>query len=159
MPPIPKPPPPPKNEVLFRIIKIIDIAYIAVLYFVISYVLGYYIDNYFRWLYGTEYDKKSNMVLSLEVLSQIIAIAVLVYIGRNIVELIPFPLDGVNGFVHQRVKELKSGAFMTVFIVMFQYSMQDKLMAIKRKYNTENKTSKASPAPEPRPESTAVIDT
>ena len=117
----------PKNEILFRVIKIIDIIYIAILYFCVAYFFGYYIDLFFINLYGVDFESKSSAVLSFEILTQIIFIAIFCYIGRNIVELIPFPLDGVNGFDHSRVKELTIGAFLTVFIVMFQYSMQNKI--------------------------------
>jgi len=133
-----------KNELLFRIIKIIDIAYIAVLYFTAAYILGYHIDQIFIKLYGIDYKNKSNLILSLEVLSQIICIAIVTYIGRNLVELIPFPLDGINGFVHTRVKELKSGAFMTVFLIMFQYSMQNKILFIKSR-QMKSKQSPVTP--------------
>jgi hypothetical protein len=127
------PPPPPSNELLFRVIKIIDIAYIAILYFIVAYIPGYYLNEFFIYAFGTDFEKKTDIVLMLEVLAQIISIGILTYIGRNIVELIPFPLDGVNGFIHKRVKELGSGAFLTVFLVMFQYSMQDKLVFLKNR--------------------------
>ena len=140
-------PPPPKNELLFRIIKIIDIAYIAILYFIVGYFLGYYIDEFFVFIYGTEFQKKSKYVLILEILSQVISIGIISYIGRNLVELIPFPLDGVNGFIHQRVRELKSGAFLTVFIVMFQYSMQDKLIYLKSTTKPKQVFAASSPSP------------
>jgi len=123
--------PVPKNEVLFRFIKIIDIAYVAVIYFTIAFFFGSYLDAFFVYIYGTDYKKKSTFVLSLEVLSQVICIGIIVYIGRNIVEHIPFPLDGVNNFKHTRVKELTRGGFLSVFLIMFQYSMQDKLAYIR----------------------------
>uniref|UniRef100_A0A6C0L915 Uncharacterized protein n=1 Tax=viral metagenome TaxID=1070528 RepID=A0A6C0L915_9ZZZZ len=121
------------NNILFRITKIIDIAFVAVLFFSIAYCFGYYLNVFFTNFYGLDFIKKTNAVLLLEVLSQIVCIAVVIYIGRNIVELIPSPLDGINGLVHKQLKELKSGAFFTIFIIMFQYSMQDKLALIKKR--------------------------
>ena len=135
------PAPAPANEILFRTIKIIDIAYITVLFFIFAYIPGYYLNELFMYIYGTDFDKKTNTILYLEVLSQIICIGIITYIGRNLVQLIPFPLDGVNGFEHSRVKELSSGGFITVFLVMFQYSMQDKLVFIK------NRQIKKTPPP------------
>lgn len=127
----------PENELLFRVIKIIDIAYIAILYFTVAYVFGRYINKLFTNMYGIDFESKSTNVLYLEVLSQGIFIAIFCYIGKNLVQLIPFPLDGVNRFDHSRVKELSSGAFLTVFIVMFQYTMQNKIAFIKER---EDKT-------------------
>jgi hypothetical protein len=123
----------PSNNFLFRITKITDIAFLAVLFFSIAYIFGYYLNVFFTNLYGLDFSKKTNVVLLLEVLSQIVCIAIVIYIGRNIVEAIPSPLDGINGFVHNQLKELKSGAFFTIFIIMFQYSMQDKLALIKKR--------------------------
>ena len=137
-------PSPPQNELLFRIIKIIDIAYITVLFFIFAYILGGYINSFFVYIYGTDYEKKSNFILTLEVLSQIIFIGIVCYIGRNLIEHIPFPLDGINGFVHKRVKELGSGAFITVFLVMFQYYMQDKIVFIKNRVKSEKNKLKNS---------------
>ena len=129
----------PENELLFRVIKIIDIAYIGILYFTVAYVFGRYINKLFTNLYGIDFESKSTNVLYLEILSQGIFISIFCYIGKNLVQLIPFPLDGVNRFDHSRVKELSSGAFLTVFIVMFQYTMQNKLSFIKER---EDKTKK-----------------
>jgi hypothetical protein len=136
---------PPQNELLFRVIKIIDIAYITVLFFIFAYIFGGYINSFFVYIYGIDYEKKSNFILTLEILSQIIFIGIVCYIGRNLIEYIPFPLDGINGFVHKRVKELGSGAFITVFLVMFQYDMQEKITFIKNRVKEEkNKLVKNS---------------
>ena len=86
----------------------------------------------------------------LEILFQIILVSIFAYIGRNIVEKIPFPLDGTFGFVHQNLKELNAVGFINIFIYSFQYYMQDKLDFIKKQrdtstsYNTvkDKKTSK-----------------
>jgi hypothetical protein len=120
------------RDAIFRVIKISDIAFITVCYFIVGYNMGFYIDTFFTNLYGTEYNTKSKNVLLIEVVSQIMFIGIASYIGRNIVQLIPFPLDGVYGFEHLRVKEVASGGFLTVFLVMFQYSMQDKILYIKK---------------------------
>ena len=125
------------REILFRFIKIIDIAYIAILFFIVAYIFGPYLDDIFTYIYGTDFSRKTNTVLFLEILSQIICIGIISYIGRNIVEYIPFPLDGINGFVHSKVKELSSGTFFNVFFIIFQYSMQDKLMFIKKRQKQE----------------------
>ena len=45
-------------------------------------------------------------------------IGIVFYVVRNIVPLIPFPLDGVYGFKHERVKELINA---TMFVITFLY--------------------------------------
>ena len=133
----------PTNELLFRLIKITDMSYVTVLFFIYAYIVGYYLNEFFTYIYGTEFDKKTTVILFCEVMSQVVCIGILSYIGRNVVQSIPFPLDGVNGYEHSRIKELVNGAFIPVFIIMFQYSMQDKLAFIKNRFQQRgNKTQK-----------------
>ena len=44
-------------------------------------------------------------------------IGIVIYIARNIIELIPFPLNGYNGFDHFKVKELGQ-AFVFIQILL-----------------------------------------
>ncbi len=94
-------------------------------------------------MYGTKYETKSRFTITLEILSQIIVIGILTYIVKNVIELIPFPLNGISGFDHMRVKELKSAGFFTVFLVMFQFHLQDKIKFLKDL--SQNKNEKKLP--------------
>ena len=52
----------------------------------------------------------------------------LIYIIRNIVHLIPFPLEGFYGYQHFRVKELHSGGVALAFGVFYaQENIKDKM--------------------------------
>ena len=46
---------------------------------------------------------------------------------KNIVELIPFPLNEIYGYEHLRLKELHSAAIFTFAILYFQENLQKKL--------------------------------
>ena len=120
------------TDLILRGIKIIDIGFIAVLYFLVGYYVGYYLDMIFLYIYCKNYETKTKTQLLIEILIQVICIGVVAYIGRNLVQLIPFPLNGYKGFQHMRVKEVSSGGLLSVFLVMFQYNMQDKLKYIKK---------------------------
>jgi hypothetical protein len=59
---------------------------------------------------------------------QIFVIGVLIYIIRNIVQFIPFPLEGFYGYQHSRVKELSSGGIAISFGVFYaQENIKQKL--------------------------------
>jgi hypothetical protein len=70
---------------------------------------------------------KSTARLILEVVLHIWTIGVLVYIARNVVELIPFPLNGVHGFEHKRVKELSNAAVFTFVTLFFQKNLRARM--------------------------------
>jgi len=46
---------------------------------------------------------------------------------RNLVNLIPFPLNGVAGFDHSRLKELEGGEVLAVVLILFQRNLVDKV--------------------------------
>ena len=116
-----------KDEIVFRSIKMLDIGYVTVLYFIIAYVLGHYLDILFLNIYGNNYESKSKIYLILEVLFQITLVGIFAYIGRNIIQLIPSPFDGIGGFDHKQLKELSSSAFLLVFIFFFQSNLIEKI--------------------------------
>ena len=125
--------------ILFKCIKFTDIAYVSTLFFIIGYYFGIYIDYFCLYLFGKNFNEKQIIYLMLEILFQIILVSIFAYIGRNIVEKIPFPLDGTFGFVHQNLKELNAVGFINIFIYSFQYYMQDKLTFIKNQRDTPTK--------------------
>jgi hypothetical protein len=120
-----------KTEIIVRSIKIFAISYFLVLAFIFSYTIATYIDNFFDYIYGNNYDSKSINILYLEVLSQIIGLAIMSYFIRNIIHLIPFPFEGVYGFQYLKVKEVTTPSTVTLFIFIFQYKYQEKLSYIK----------------------------
>jgi hypothetical protein len=105
----------------------LDIGYVTILYFIIAYILGYYLDILFLNIYGNDYENKSKIYLTLEVLLQISMVGIFAYIGRNIIQLIPSPLNGIGGFDHKQLKELSSSAFLLVFIFFFQKNLIEKI--------------------------------
>jgi hypothetical protein len=115
------------DEILFRSVKMLDIGYVTILYFIIAYILGYYLDILFLNIYGNDYENKSKIYLTLEVLLQISMVGIFAYIGRNIIQLIPSPLNGIGGFDHKQLKELSSSAFLLVFIFFFQKNLIEKI--------------------------------
>ena len=52
---------------------------------------------------------------------------IIVYILRNIVEKIPFPLDGVAGYEHKRVSEIKGGVLIAFAVITFQPNFKNKV--------------------------------
>ena len=115
------------NDILMRSIKILDIGYITVLYVTISIILAFITDKVMGEFDEKKESRKSKLLLTIEVIITVWLYGVLIYIVRNIVGLVPFPLDGYNGFEHKRVKELQSAMVFTFTFVLFSKYMKSKL--------------------------------
>jgi len=116
-----------KHDLLMRSIKMLDIGYIATIYFIFAMVCCILIDK-FMGKYDEEIDKQRPVwKIWMNTVLHMWLIGVLIYIVRNVVELIPFPLDGYQGFQHKKVKEL-GNATVFVFIVMtYQFYLKGRL--------------------------------
>jgi hypothetical protein len=55
---------------------------------------------------------------------------VCVYILRNIIELIPFPLHGYYGYDHYKVREIRGGVLISFAIVTFQPNLKAKVVKL-----------------------------
>jgi hypothetical protein len=116
------------NNILMRSIKIVDIGYITVLYIAIAIVCAKLVDKIFGEFDENIEKEKTKLRLSLEMIGAVWAYGVLIYVVRNVVELIPFPLDQYHGFEHQRVKELKSATVFTFTFLMFSNILKNKVL-------------------------------
>ena len=108
-------------------VKLFDIGFVTFLFF----IFGLLFAKGFDLLYGKfdkdKYKKESKWMLFLEIVIHVFAIGVVAYILRNVIELIPFPLEGVAGFRHSMLKELEGGHILTVVLILFQKNLEEKV--------------------------------
>jgi len=115
------------QELIIRSIKIVDIAYITIIYVTITILFSVYLDKLIGKFNKKENDKKSTIKIIFEIYANFIVIAIFGYIIRNIVELFPFPLDGSNGFEHSKIKELNGGLIVGFAIFFYQTNLRNKI--------------------------------
>ena len=116
-----------KDELIIRGIKLVDIAYITAIYFFIGMGSAKLMDKIYGQYNKEEYENKSLTNLVLDIILHLSLAGIVIYFARNIVELIPFPLDGVHGFQHKRMKELGSASTFVFAFIFFQNNLQGKL--------------------------------
>jgi len=116
-----------KFEVTIRFIKMLDIGYITVLYFIFAIIVGK-IFNYIFGPYNSSADvNKSTFRIGVELCAIIWLIGISTYIIRNIVEIIPSPFENFHDFHHKRVKELTSASVYTLILYQCLSSFRGKL--------------------------------
>jgi hypothetical protein len=116
-----------KKEIIIRSIKIFDIGYITALYLILGILFAKLCDIYID-LYNEEKEKKkSTWVILIELILYSWFLGVVIYIIRNIVPLIPFPLNGKYGYDHLRVKEVTSAATFSIAFIFYQTNYKNKI--------------------------------
>jgi hypothetical protein len=123
-------------------IKLLDIGYVAVIYFTLGLLLAKIMDAFYGKFSYYKESKKPGYKSALEGLGMLWLNGIILYFVRNIVTLIPFPLDGFYGFEHSQVKELTNS---TVFIYSFLYYQQHFQNKMKYLYRL------MGPTPPPKP--------
>lgn len=114
----------------FVVVKLTDIG-ITYTYF---FVIGLIVAKVFDYMYShvldeseTDWETYPISLFTLNILFHFFLIGVTVYLIRNIVGAIPYPLDGVAGYQHHRLKELGGGAVLIFMIFLFQKNLTDKV--------------------------------
>ena len=119
-----------KKELIVRSIKILDIGYVTAIYFILGVFLAKLCDKKLGKFDEKKASKKSVFRHMFEIVIYLWFIGVVIYIVRNLVPLIPFPLEGVYGFKHLKVKELTSATVFSISFIYFQQYYQNKLKYI-----------------------------
>ena len=122
-----------KSELQLRGIKLLDIAYIASIYLTLGAVLSISIDRKLGEFDSEEADKKSTSQLYGEILLHFSLIGILIYIIRNIVEWIPFPLNGMYGYDHLKLNELRNAGIFGIIFFLFQNNLKNKLIYLSKR--------------------------
>jgi hypothetical protein len=122
-----------KSELQLRGIKLLDIAYIASIYLTLGAVLSITIDRKLGEFDSEEADKKSIPQLYGEILLHFSLIGILIYIIRNIVEWIPFPLNGMYGYDHLKLNELRNAGVFGIIFFLFQNNLKNKLIYLSKR--------------------------
>ena len=115
------------KDVMIRSIKILDIGFITAIYLTFGLVLAKRCDRILGEFDETKENKKTLWQLLIELFFYLWFIGVIVYLVRNIVQLIPFPFHGVYGYDHFRVKELINAVIFFVTFLQFQEYYQKKI--------------------------------
>ncbi len=134
-----------EDELVIRSIKILDIGYVSVVYFVLAFIVSKAIDNMYGKFDPIEAKKKPRIYLYMNVIFHFFLLGITTYFARNIVELIPFPFDGVRGYDHYRLKELASASLFSVILVYYQTNLHAKLSYLSLPQTTETTETPQTP--------------
>lgn len=132
------------NSIALIIIKIIAILYVAILYTIFGIYITTMIDEYgIPDLFIDNHDVKDSVFkLVFETAIIVGILAVFSFIGRNFIQLIPFPLDGFFGFKYESVKEVQAGNILLVFMFTFSSVLFNKIAILREKLNNVKKNNK-----------------
>lgn len=113
---------------LFLTVKLLDIGLVTIYFFILGLATAKGFDAIMGDFDEDGYKNTPLWQLFIEIVVQLFALGIIAYILRNIVKLIPYPLDGVAGFNHSRLKELDGGEVMALVLILFQRNLIDKVL-------------------------------
>jgi hypothetical protein len=103
------------NVHLFRIVKILDIVYIGLLFFIIAGGLTFLIN----FAVQPVPLQRHRVLVLLEVILLAMVLPIVAYLARIAVKSIPSPFNGVMGLDHKRMKELGGGVIIAFSMQLF----------------------------------------
>jgi hypothetical protein len=124
---------------IITLIKCLAIIYISILYTFTGITISNILETYFFPKFvKTKVDEDNQDIFKLIFEIAIIfgILGILSFFGRNLVELIPFPLDKHHGFDYSRVQNLTSSLVFTVS-TMTCTLLTDRINLLKKKFSNK----------------------
>ena len=121
------------KDLVVRAIKLADIGFISALYFTFGIICAKLFDYMYGKFDEEKENKKTLFMRFLEICAMIWLTGVVSYLTRNFAELIPSPFDGIYGFSHVLVKELKTAGVFTFVFLFFQAHLKEKIVSFYNK--------------------------
>ena len=122
-PAVPKKKMPLKQDILIRANKIIDIGYITSIYFIVGAIIANTLTNLQTTFNSEEEDKKMLISCSLSLIFMVWVNGVLIYVARNLIEMIPYPFNNLFGFKHERLKEIGKATAFTFVLLYYHHNL------------------------------------
>jgi len=115
-----------------------DIGYITVLYFLSGFTVARLLDTYINKYNKADEDKKTTLQLIMEIVFFLWINGMLIYLIRNIIELIPSPFENIYGLKHDLLNELKYAPILEFTLLYYQVHLTDKLKNLYDRFSTPN---------------------
>jgi len=124
------------DKSVFYAVKTTDIIYVTIIYFIFGYYIAKVTDSLCNSLFGTEFEKLSKNELIIQITFQMSLSVLLSYFCKKIIDIIPFPLEGLGGFTHYKLKEftMSGGAFWMIGIFFYERSLVKKINLFKKMF-------------------------
>jgi hypothetical protein len=108
---------------MLHIIRLLGVAWVAILCFWISFIVSRVLDNFTPKLDAS----KSKARLVLEVTLQFAIIGVIAFMSRGLIKKVPFPFDGASGYIHSQLNEIRTVPLFVFIFMFFQTRTQEKM--------------------------------
>jgi hypothetical protein len=130
------------HDLSIRGLKVVDIAYLFATSSIIGYIIARILSRIFIFDENNYKDKDGNVTfkgkakLGLEIICEMAIIGVCIYAARQIVQILPFPLDGwkgintpdgFSGYQHSKLREWQNPYPIAFFIILFQEHLKSKI--------------------------------
>jgi hypothetical protein len=118
--------------------KVADLGLVTFYYFVFALVFAVLLNLLTRLYekYSPADTTKSTLRLSVEIILNIFFVAVAFWVIRNIVERIPFPLEGLGGYRHSRLSAEAVSGIAALTLILFQTALNDKIRELNNRLFT-----------------------
>lgn len=107
--------------------KLSDLALVTFYYLFLALVFSILLQMITKFYEAYTPGPKSTPRLFLEIVANIFFVAATFWVIRNVVERIPFPLNGMGGYKHEKLSTTTTSAIAALTLILFQTTLQDKI--------------------------------